>query len=73
MPGLETPVVVQVFRQHAQQEVAVARHEVALDDVRQLPDRGDEGVDRLLVLTVSKTRAKAVMPKPILAESRSAT
>jgi len=33
---LETPAVVQVFRQHAQQEVAVARYERALDELRRL-------------------------------------
>ncbi len=34
--GVETLVPVQVFRQHAQREVAVARHERALDELRRL-------------------------------------
>jgi uncharacterized membrane protein len=48
---LEPPIGVEVWRDDPQQEVTVAGHEVAFDNLWQFPDRFDEGGDRLLVLS----------------------
>jgi hypothetical protein len=48
---LEAAVSFEVGSDDPEEEVAVSRHQVALDDLRQLSDRLYEGIDRLLVLT----------------------
>ena len=47
---LKPTVIVQVFRHDSQEEIAVARHQVALDHLRHLPDHFDEAVYGLFVL-----------------------
>ncbi|KGC39929.1 hypothetical protein DO73_4924 [Burkholderia pseudomallei] len=47
---LELPIVVDVGRHHAQQEIAVARHQMALDHLRQVLDRFGEVSDGVRVL-----------------------